>query len=46
MRERERESRGGAEKERDTESKADSRIQAVSTELNTGFKLKDREIIT
>ena len=49
-RERERErqsmSRGGAEREEDTESKAGSRLQAVSTEPNTGFKLMNHKIMT
>ena len=39
-------SMGGAEREGDTESKAGSRIQAVSTELNTGHELTNREIMT
>ena len=39
-------SRGGAEKERDTESKMGSRLWAVSTEPNTGLKLMSHEIMT
>ena len=37
---------GGAEREGDTESEADSRLHAVSTEPDTGLELTDREIIT
>ena len=39
-------SRGGAETEGDTESEAGSRLQAVSTEPNTGLELTDREIMS
>ena len=39
-------SRGEAERERDTESEADSRLRAVSTEPDVGFKLTNREIMT
>ena len=39
-------SRGGAEREGDTASKAGSRIQAVSTEPDAGLELTDREIMT
>ena len=48
MREREREcaNGGGAEREGDTESKAGSRLQAVSTEPVAGLKLTNREIMT
>ena len=48
MRERERQSasRGGAEREGDPESEAGSRLQAVSTEPDTGLELMDREIMT
>ena len=54
MREREREgeresaraTREGAERKGDTESKADFRLRAVSTEPDTGFKLTDCEIRT
>ena len=48
MRDRERQSvdGGGAEREGDTESKADSRLQAVSTEPDTGLELKDHRIMT
>ena len=44
--ERERESRGGAGREGDTESEADSRLQAVITEPNTGLELTNCEIMT
>ena len=37
---------GGAEREGDTETEAGSRLQAVSTEQDTGLKLTDREIKT
>ena len=49
LRDRERQSMsiGGAERqEGDTESKAGSRLRAVSTEPDTGFKLTDCEIMT
>ena len=36
----------GEEKEGETESETDSRLQAVSPDLDTGFKLTDHEIIT
>ena len=39
-------SRGGAEREGDTESEAGSRFQAVSTEPDTGLEPTDREIMT
>ena len=39
-------SRGGAEREGDTESKAGSRLRAVSTEPGTGLEPMDREIVT
>ena len=39
-------SRGGAEREGDTDSKGDSRLQAVSTEPNPGPKLTNHEIVT
>ena len=39
-------SRGGAEREGDTESKAGSRLQPVSTEPDVGLELTDREIMT
>ena len=39
-------SRGGAEREGDTESEADSRLRAVSTESDVGLKLTDHEIMT
>ena len=37
---------GGAERQGDTESEAGSRLQAVSTEPDTGLKLTDHEIMT
>ena len=39
-------SRGGAEKEGDTESKAGSRLHAVSTEPYLGLKPMNCEIMT
>ena len=39
-------SRGGAEREGDTESEAGSRLRAVSTEPGAGLELTDREITT
>ena len=45
-RERQRVSGGGAEREGDTESKAGSRLRAVSTEPDAGLELTDREIMT
>ena len=39
-------SRGGAEREGDTESEAGSRIWAVSTERDVGLKLTNCEIVT
>ena len=39
-------SRGGAEREGDTESEAGSRLLAISTEPDAGLELTDREIIT
>ena len=36
----------GAEREGDAESKAGSRLHAVSTEPNAGLELKNREIMT
>ena len=44
--ERQRTSRGGAEREGDTESKAGSRLWAVSTEPDAGLKLTDNVIMT
>ena len=38
--------RGEAERERDTESEAGSRPRAVSTELDVGLELVNREIMT
>ena len=46
LRERESVSRGGTEREGDTESEAGSRLQAVSTELNVGLKLTNPKIMT
>ena len=45
-RERESVSGGGAEREGDTESEADSRLPAVSTEPNEGLKPMNHEIMT
>ena len=39
-------SRGGAERGGDTESEADSRLRAGSTEPDTGLKPTDYEIMT
>ena len=39
-------SRGGAEREGDTESEAGFRLRAVSTEPDAGLELKNREIVT
>ena len=39
-------SKGGAHREGDTESEAGSRLRAVNTEPNAGFKLTNREIMT
>ena len=39
-------SRGGAEREGDIESKAGSRLQAVSTEPNARLELMDHKIMT
>ena len=44
--ERERASRGGAEREGDTESEAGSRLQAVSTEPHAGLELTNHEMRT
>ena len=46
LRERQSESRGGAEREGDTESEAGSRLRAVSTEPDAGLKLTNHEIMT
>ena len=46
LRERQSTSRGGAEREGDTESKAWSRLRAVSTEPNVGLEPTNREIMT
>ena len=48
MRERQRQSmsRGGAEREGDTESEAGSRLGAISTEPNVGLELMSCEIMT
>ena len=45
-RERKSTSRGGAEREGDTEAKAGSRLRAASTEPDAGLDLMDREIRT
>ena len=39
-------SRGGAEREGDTESEAGSRLRAVSTEPEVGLEPTDRKIVT
>ena len=39
-------SEGGAERERDTESEAGSRLQAVSTEPDPGLEPTNYEIMT
>ena len=39
-------SRGGAERERETESEVGSRLWAVSTEPDVGLKLVSLEIMT
>ena len=39
-------SRRGAERERDTESEAGSRLQAARTELNAGLELTNHKIMT
>ena len=44
--ERDRVSGGEAEREGDTESKAGSRLRAVSTEPDVGLELTNREIMT
>ena len=46
LKDRESMSEGGAQRERDTESEADSRHRAVSTEPDTGLELMSREIMT
>ena len=45
-RDRESVSRGGAEREGDTESEAGSRLRAVSTEPDGGLEPTNREIMT
>ena len=45
-RERQSVSRGGAEREGDTESEAGSRLRAVSAEPDTGLEPTNREITT
>ena len=39
-------SRGGAEREGDTECEPGSRLHAISTEPDAGLELPDREIMT
>ena len=46
LRERQNVSWEGAEKEGDTESKAGSKLQAVSTEPDAGLELTNYEILT
>ena len=45
-RERQSASRGGAEREEDTESEAGSRLGAVSTGLDAGLETTDHKIMT
>ena len=45
-REKEDRSRGGAEREGDTESKPGSRLSAVSTELDLGLEFTNHEVMT
>ena len=45
-RERQNLSRGGAERGRDTESEAGSRLQAVNPEPDAGLELTDHEVVT
>ena len=45
-RERQSVSKGGAEREGDTESEAGSRLRAVGTEPDAGLELTNREIVT
>ena len=45
-RQRQNTNRGGAERKGETESKAGSRLQAVSTEADTGLEPTNREIMT
>ena len=46
QRERESMSRGGAEREGDTEPKAGPRLRAIGTEPDAGLELTDCEIMT
>ena len=46
MRERQSVSRGGAEREDDTEAEAGSRLRAVSTEPDAGLELMSCAIVT
>ena len=46
MRERESMSKGGAEREGDTESEAGFRLRAISTEPNVGLKPMNCKIMT
>ena len=43
---KERKNGAGAERDGDTESEADSRLQAICTELDTMLKLTNLEIMT
>ena len=45
-REKQSASRGGVEREGDTESQAGSRLRPVSTQPNVGLQLTDCEIMT
>ena len=46
LRERQSASGGDAERQGDTEPEAGSRLQAVSTEPNSGLELMDQEVMT
>ena len=46
QRQRQSMSRKGAERDRDIESKAGSRLRAVSTEPDVGLELRNHEIMT
>ena len=46
LRERENISRGGAERERETESEAGSRLRAINTEPDAGLELMNHETMT
>ena len=46
LRERQRASRGGVEREGDTGSEAGPRLRAIGTEPDVGLELTNREIMT